>query len=467
MEKGRKEKVLAMRCAGITAFLLAAACGCGLSAAGQAANSAAATPAEEGAGERAAPQLQALVARLGNASIATRDQAQQNLEEVSAWDRAELQQLANASGDPEIEARAMIRLREMNDVLLLNHQPMPLNFRGGLSVAAQEIAKAGGVPVSADTAGDPDKPAEMYSLDGGNLAFCEVISRLSQEHPLALDAGRTRITLTPAGSARTPLIISKGAVVCLGELTMHSPPVPFGQHPSPVIDVPISVQIDPRVALTDARNMNLKVVNHETGATLVNSAGARGPAYAGKNGGASLTQSIPLPNRGDLHSLEISGGLLLTINASDQAHKEIDPATQLHVPISYGGAAITVAELSMDPAQPGADGPAAVLAFQIQGHDGQLPAQDIPKDFGFAGSIMGNDGSPRQQIDLTVIDAQGRKLHVSHETSDSSGSERDHIPGPMTAPLKILLSSPSSLRSVAIPFEFRNVPVTEMPARSQ
>lgn len=386
-----------------------------------------------------AAQLQAIVTALGSESFAERERAQKELGKAGMKDREALKALAEAATDAEVKARLLNRYEQIEEDAALNPPPISIDVKdASLAEVAAALNKAMGERMSAAGAGfttvDNGPGGSTYTLKAVDEPFWDVFMKLSKQGEIQVQPYQGLQLIRSNTGIRRGVV--SGPFCVYAQSLSYQRTVDLqkdvGEELQPAsLMLSYGVAIDPRVQLIAYTTPVLSSVMDDAGNELL-----KAGFTAGGNRVSSLRRQWSFPTSipleivpGGKKIVSAKGVMRGTVMVSQQEIEVADLEKQGNTPIEIRGRKVTFTKFELK------DGRVAMSAASdpgVRGADGQV-----------------------ERTGMTLVDAKGRTVYTGSLQGGFSGT----FGGQFTGPIKAVLTVPTKVKEVEVPFELKDLPL--------
>lgn len=370
-----------------------------------------------------AGRWQSVVAKLGSEDFREREVGQKELAKAGARDRGVIRGLAEGAVDPEVQARLMKRWVELGEEEALDPPGVSLDVRDAtMTELAGALSQATGLAIGVE-----GENGRRYGVRAVERPFWEVFEELSAQGGLSLASGRG-LVLVP----KTPGVEGGERMGPYLVFADHSAAQDGTGPMKGAWRLGVSVGVDPRVPVVRYRPVEVTSVVDGKGRELVKRA-AFGAAAATAGWRASESQVV---YRG-YAALELPEGTLRVARVKGAAHFSVAVARQRAEVADLqkqGNAAVTV-------------GTQTVVFTRCQVGGRQLAV---------SGRVVLPGGAalmPGWEVQVALYDAGGHTL----ATGLASETFNLAFVGVIRGPVRAVLTAPTKVRDVDVPFELKDV----------
>ncbi len=366
--------------------------------------------------------------RLGSPQFTDREATQLELEKIGYESRETLAKMAEAQTDPEVKARLLARVEQIDEQLALDPPPISLHVKNAKPAdLALALGKALGQKLTANPALNTP-----YTLDVDNVPFWEAYAALSRQTPLSFfPPERARF----ARSAKIGDYDQHGGFVAFATTPQHprtnSANGPAPQPPPvPKFTLAYVIAADPRMTIVEATLPRLTAAFDKEGKELWSS---RAPAKSADQTGEipsnvwpnSTIPDIPEKTARAIASARGDGRFVVQITETRRTFEDIE--SRADEILQIGDQSFTLTRLLFVP-------PSNIM---------QLTKRVQRK----------GDATPL--IHATVFDAAGKLVWQRSLTDHAEVFLGPHE----TGPFRLILSIPDKTKTVEVPFELRDFPL--------
>lgn len=428
------------------------------------------------------PTLDTLLKQLADPNFATRENAQRQLESLPLTQRDTLAKIAENTTDAEAKSRLTQIVDHMDELLATDPPPLSLD----LTNATYEQVNAALAKITTINIGPPPGPADddRFNLKAANQPLWQLIRQLADQHPVSVNGDPLVISPRPASNQQ----IIRGVLVFTDDAKLG---------PNGKITLSITYALDPRINVVDLRPLSLNDARDDQG-HLLHFDPAAETARLGR--GAVRVKPVGLSSRlftitsctftSDAppgQTATFTGNVNFLVTVSQKTTEIANAAKHLNEPISLGDSKVTLREmLTSAPDAAGNKRHALSLAIvpddanveptpppniEISptgngislkgGFNGTAGASTVIDHEGSSGGIFLGASSTRsgETTKITVTDATGKTV-ASYSLPRGQPVTSVHVLSqPIQEPLTYKFSTPTKTLEVAIPFEFRNLPI--------
>jgi hypothetical protein len=372
-----------------------------------------------------APNWTDLLKRLGSPDLAVREQAQQDLHQVSPKYLPAAKHFADQATDAEVRARLQNRLAEMADELAIDPPPITLDIKNAtLRVTAAALSKALGVPLEVWPPGADDSFfANRFTFKGTDQAFWDVFAALNRQHALQLQGSRLmehgeyqRMMARSGPFAIFPTRITRSATIMFQQ-------TPDKQAQPEQITLTCDILVDPRLKmLRDDARVEFTEVTDDAGNALLKSGAGRGgdgrpymPDFTWQH-----SVSLNIPHKMGKKIAVAKGLIHCQVKLAEAAVEVSNFESKFHDPITVGDQTLTFTD------------------FEV-------------KHETISFTCSASEGPP---LELLFTDAKNASFKES-----VSGSLESSFGGEYVAPVTLRIAVPTKAKAIAVPFELKNLPL--------
>ncbi len=224
-----------------------------------------------------AAQIEPLVRQLGDESFRVRQQAEEKLIDLGDAARPFLDRLLSETRDPEVRSRAENALRQISRRSTAEPTLVSLHFKNApMSMVIPELARQSGMEIHVWPPGNFGQNQKTVTIDVDRQPFWEVVRQACAQSgwgPERYGGGGNRLTLSPNGGnwGKRPAVMQGQFMVLAANVQRHET-LDFGdpQNPSRQYSIYVQVCADPKMRIIRAnQNMEVSQAADEKGNSLV------------------------------------------------------------------------------------------------------------------------------------------------------------------------------------------------------
>ncbi len=386
-----------------------------------------------------------VVARLGDESFTKRKAAQKELDTLTYRQLDMLRQLAATATDDEVKSRLQTRISEIEEELAVSPPPISLDVQAAtLNEVAAALGKSLGTPLEVwPPGGSGGQRGMTWTLSVKEKPFWEVIGELEKQHGFGFQDFNGSMRLVRQNDELRSGVISGGLAVFPQSIT-RSTTVNFqqetgGQVQPEQLSLNFMAILDPRVSVSHGRPPELTRVADDLGNVLYQQSENQSVWNCFGQSSHMWNQSISLtiPAKLGRNIASAQGQLRFIVQLASERMEVTDLDKKLNQPLKIGVQTVTLKQFEPQPGN-------HEVRFQIQGPPFMVP------------NTPGAEVDPaRSPIRVAFIDSNNKQIWSMELHGGTGGSfEGDFVP-----PLKMVLSVPTKLKKVTIPFELKNLPL--------
>jgi len=385
--------------------------------------------------------------RLGSTAFAEREAAQKELAALTYKQMELLKQLIAGATDAEVKFRLRARLTEIEEELAYSPPPISLDVQNAtLNDVAEALGKAMDMHLETwppQQMGGQGRPT--WTLAVKEKPFWNVIMELQQQRGMGLQDINGQLRLMEgdrgihAGKVFGGLCVFPQSIT--RSRTANLQAEPGGQLQPEQMSLSFTALLDPRVAVSNSRAPEVTKVVDDLGNVLHEEPEEAAPVRWNNFGQPTHTwgQSVQLtiPQKPGRKIASVQGRLRLVVQLATEKMEVTEVEKKINTPLNIGSRTVTFQQFEPQPDNNS-------VRFNMQAS--AQPRINQP------GTELDAANAP---VTVAFIDSTGKFIWGQTIQGGSGGS----FGGQFVPPLKVVLSAPTKLREVTIPFELKDLPL--------
>jgi hypothetical protein len=374
-----------------------------------------------------------VVRDLGSDDFQTRERAQKLLERVGVWGKQELRELAEKQSDPEVQSRLMERVNALEEIEATDPPRITLDIRDmALTRVTEGLTRAVGMPIRFVGAND------AYSVKVEGATFPEVMQLLNQQHPLWINTiAGSGPTLTRVTGVWERSVAWRGFGIFLRDGALPAPAGTAKVAGAPSLIV--GAVADPRMKLVrfDPPVVDLVVDDLRHAWMAMPAGNSTGSLLNGRQASTSQTVRLLRADGPAKRLALVEGHLNAAVAVEEESISVEKPGEQLRKANRVGPKEVIIQEFTV------AAGPGATKRLRMQVLFRAVGDAPIAAE-------------GQMETTVVVLDADNREVLARGFPPGAGGAAIDQ-PFGGKEPLKVVITVAKRVRSVVVPFSFRDV----------